>query len=60
MILEKEQQPKSRKKPARAGRALDAPSVGRLRGAELRLSKRDVREIEGPRKAAGKKKRRRR
>ena len=49
-----------KKKTSRRERAVDAPDVGRLRGAELRLSRRDVRAIEGPRKADGKKKKKKR
>lgn len=41
-------------------RAVDAPAVGRMRGSELRLRDRDVREIEGPKKGMGKKKKKRR
>ena len=40
-------------------RDVDAPDVGKLRGAELKLSRRDVREIEGPRGGMGKRKKRR-
>ncbi|KAL2752473.1 hypothetical protein ACRALDRAFT_1072402 [Sodiomyces alcalophilus JCM 7366] len=32
----------------RRGDAVDAPAVGRMKGAQLRLSERDVRAIEGP------------
>ncbi len=61
VILEKEQKnDKKRDRSRRAERAVDVPSVGKLRGAELRLSRRDVREIEGPKEVAGKKRRRRR
>ncbi|KAG6019073.1 hypothetical protein E4U41_003412, partial [Claviceps citrina] len=35
------------------GGAVDRPGVGRLRGAELRISERDVRGIEGTRDAFG-------
>ncbi|TPX14363.1 uncharacterized protein E0L32_005559 [Thyridium curvatum] len=42
------------------GGPVDAPSVGRMRGAELRLSKRDIRDVEGPRGGGDWKKKKRR
>lgn len=51
---------KPSKSAAKRMRAVDAPAVGRLRGSELKLRDRDVREIEGPRKTMGKKKKKRR
>jgi hypothetical protein len=41
-------------------RAVDAPAVGKMRGGMLRLSKRDVAEINGPVRGGGKTKKRRR
>lgn len=35
---------------ARRQRGIGAPSVGRFKGGTLKLSKQDVREIQGPRK----------
>ncbi|KAL1872019.1 hypothetical protein VTK73DRAFT_1721 [Phialemonium thermophilum] len=47
IILERETR-KTKKKGSRAhGPAVDLPGVGRMRGAELRLSQRDIRSIEG-------------
>jgi hypothetical protein len=37
--------PKARRKGG--GGAVDMPSIGKMRGAELRLSKRDIRSMEG-------------
>lgn len=51
---------KPSKSAAKRMRAVDAPAVGRLRGSELKLRDRDVREIEGPKKGTGKKKKKRR
>ncbi|KAL1899446.1 pre-rRNA processing and 40S ribosomal subunit assembly [Sporothrix stenoceras] len=51
---------KPSKSAAKRMRAVDAPAVGRLRGSELKLRDRDVREIEGPKKSMGKKKKKRR
>ncbi|KAI5919928.1 hypothetical protein F4810DRAFT_456590 [Camillea tinctor] len=47
--------------PPRRDRPVDAPAVGKLGGATLRLSKRDIAEIEaeGPRRGGGGKRRRR-
>ncbi|EON98144.1 hypothetical protein UCRPA7_6455 [Phaeoacremonium minimum UCRPA7] len=42
------------------GLAVDMPGVGRMKGAELRLSQRDIRSMETPREKPGGKKRRRR
>ncbi|KAK1966232.1 hypothetical protein LY78DRAFT_657517 [Colletotrichum sublineola] len=51
IVLEKEAGPppgkKAKKKAGRAERGVDGPAVGRMRGAELRLSERDVQSIEG-------------
>ncbi|EFQ27156.1 uncharacterized protein GLRG_02327 [Colletotrichum graminicola M1.001] len=51
IVLEKEAGPapgkKAKKKAGRAERSVDGPAVGRMRGAELRLSERDVQSIEG-------------
>ncbi|KAK1586048.1 uncharacterized protein LY79DRAFT_689051 [Colletotrichum navitas] len=51
IVLEKEAGPapgnKAGKKAGRAERGVDGPAVGRMRGAELRLSERDVQSIEG-------------
>lgn len=65
IILEAPQssvKPKARKKGRDRG-AVDMPAVGRMRGAELRLSQRDIRSIEGRDKRGSgwmKKKKRRR
>ncbi|CAK7235627.1 pre-rRNA processing and 40S ribosomal subunit assembly [Sporothrix curviconia] len=48
------------KSAAKRMRAVDAPAVGRMRGSELRLRDKDVREIEGPRKGAFSKKKKKR
>ena len=55
IILEKKA--KSRKKAHNVKqRSIDAPSVGKFQGGMLRLNKKDVAEIEGPKKIAGRKK----
>ncbi|KJR88715.1 uncharacterized protein SPSK_07654 [Sporothrix schenckii 1099-18] len=51
---------KPSKSAAKRMRAVDAPAVGRLRGSELKLRDRDVRAIEGPKKAMHGKKRKKR
>lgn len=51
IILEKATNDKG--KDARRQRGLGAPSVGKFRGGTLQLSKRDVAEIQGPRKKRG-------
>ncbi|KAM4054585.1 hypothetical protein HRG_005421 [Hirsutella rhossiliensis] len=52
VILERELGKKMRRNRARDG-AVDRPGVGRLKGAELRLSERDVKSIEGGRDTFG-------
>ncbi|PNY24394.1 Swr1-complex protein 5 [Tolypocladium capitatum] len=52
VILEKETGKKRRRGGGRDA-AVNRPGVGRLRGAELRISERDVRSIEGGRDAFG-------
>ncbi|KAK3676478.1 pre-rRNA processing and 40S ribosomal subunit assembly [Recurvomyces mirabilis] len=47
------------KAPAKRERAVAVPSVGKFRGGTLKLSERDVKSIEGPKKRAGGKGRRR-
>ncbi|GKT88396.1 hypothetical protein Ct61P_06246 [Colletotrichum tofieldiae] len=48
IVLEREAPPpKKAKKGGRAERSVDGPAVGRMRGAELRLSERDIQSIEG-------------
>ncbi|CAK7567230.1 MAG: pre-rRNA processing and 40S ribosomal subunit assembly [Sporothrix epigloea] len=61
IVLERPAAKAVSKSAARRMRAVDAPAVGRMRGSELRLRDRDVREIEGAKKGAmnNKKKRRR-
>ncbi|KAG5925204.1 hypothetical protein E4U42_004456 [Claviceps africana] len=54
IILERETGKKRRRERGRdGGGGVDRPGVGRLRGAELRISERDVRGIEGTRDAFG-------
>lgn len=64
IILEKATSGGSGKKgpqrSARGERAVDAPAVGKLRNGMLRLSKRDVAEINGPVRRGNDKKKRRR
>lgn len=50
IILEKPNKAK-RNGEIKRRRGIGAPSVGKLRGAMLKLSKKDVADIEGPRKA---------
>lgn len=51
VVLEREAPPAAERAPARtrsrSSAAVDLPAVGRLRGAELKLSKRDIRSMEG-------------
>lgn len=53
VILERETGKKSKKRDRGRDLGVDRPGVGRLRGAELRLSDRDVRGIEGVRDTFG-------
>ena len=57
VILERETG-KSKKRERARDSAVDRPGVGRLKGAELRLSDRDIRGIEGGRDAFGRRSRR--
>ena len=57
IILEKAKSVKG-KDPKRL-RGIGAPSVGKFRGGMLKLSKKDVEEIQGPKKVIGKKGKRR-
>ena len=68
IVLERDAKGKNGKKNSRSsGRSggrdqgVDSPGVGKMRGAELRLSGRDIRSIEGPgdSKFASKKRKRR-
>ena len=56
IILEKATKPKVAK-DARRQRSIGGPSVGRFQGGTLKLSKRDLYDIEGPKKSARQKKR---
>jgi hypothetical protein len=47
IVLEKASQKGSRDKPKRE-RGVDAPGVGKFRGGTLKLSRRDVADIQGP------------
>ncbi|KAL1899748.1 pre-rRNA processing and 40S ribosomal subunit assembly [Ceratocystis pirilliformis] len=42
-----------RRKKSGGGPRVDMPGIGRMNGAELRISERDVRNIEGPRRGFG-------
>lgn len=57
VILERETGKKGRRERKRDF-GVDRPGVGRLKGAELRLSDRDIRGIEGSRDAFGRRGRR--
>ncbi|KAK5990107.1 hypothetical protein PT974_08371 [Cladobotryum mycophilum] len=57
IILERETG-KKKKRDRRGGLGVDRPGVGRMRGAELRISERDVKSIEGTRDTFGRKGRR--
>lgn len=57
IILEKETG-KSKKRERARDSVVDRPGVGRLRGAELRLSDRDIKGIEGSRDTFGRRGRR--
>ncbi|TDZ29422.1 Uncharacterized protein C8035_v011226 [Colletotrichum spinosum] len=49
IVLEREAPSLKRaKRSSRGERSVDGPSVGRMKGAQLRLTERDVRSIEGP------------
>lgn len=58
IILERETGKKKGRKDRRRDVAVDRPGVGRLRGAELRLSDRDIQGIESGRDAFGRRGRR--
>ncbi|KPM41541.1 hypothetical protein AK830_g5003 [Neonectria ditissima] len=53
VILERETSKKPKRKERARDLAVDRPGVGRLKGAELRLSDRDIRGIEGVRDTFG-------
>lgn len=57
VILERETSKKGRRERKR-DLGVDRPGVGRLKGAELRLSDRDIRGIEGTRDTFGRRGRR--
>ncbi|CAK7202614.1 pre-rRNA processing and 40S ribosomal subunit assembly [Sporothrix eucalyptigena] len=59
IVLERPAAKPVSKSAAKRMRAVDAPAVGRMRGSELRLRDKDIREIEGPKKGFFKKKKRR-
>lgn len=59
VILEKERK-KEKKEGGMRVRGVDAPSVGKFKGGTLRLSRRDVASIEGPKKQVSKVKGKRR
>jgi hypothetical protein len=58
VILERETSKKKGRRDRGRDIAVDRPGVGRLRGAELRLSDNDIRGIEGGRDAFGRRGRR--
>lgn len=63
VILERSAQGKGKKNGGGGGkgrkdRGVDAPGIGRFKGAELRISESDVRKIEGSRDAFGRRGRR--
>lgn len=59
IILERETgKQKRRSRGGRDGGGVDRPGVGRLKGAELRISESDVKRIEGTRDVFGRKGRR--
>uniref|UniRef100_A0A8H7NAL8 Uncharacterized protein n=1 Tax=Bionectria ochroleuca TaxID=29856 RepID=A0A8H7NAL8_BIOOC len=55
VILEHDTAKKRRKRDRGRDGEVNGPSVGRMRGAELRISDRDVRSIEGSRDVFGRK-----
>lgn len=58
VILEREAPGKKRKRSKAGDFGVDRPGVGRMRGAELRVSERDVKKIEGTRDTFGRRGRR--
>ncbi|KAJ4268599.1 pre-rRNA processing and 40S ribosomal subunit assembly [Fusarium torreyae] len=58
IILERETSKKKGRKDRARDLAVDRPGVGRLKGAELRLSDKDIKSIEGGRDAFGRRGRR--
>ncbi|KAG5959255.1 hypothetical protein E4U57_000817 [Claviceps arundinis] len=58
VILERDVQMRGGDRKRRRGGGVDRPGVGRMRGAELRISERDVRGIEGGRDVFGRRGRR--
>lgn len=59
IVLEREAKKAVNRK--KSERAVDLPAVGKMRGAELRISKREIREIEneGRKRQSGRRRRRR-
>lgn len=66
VILETAKSSGDRRRPAsstngnRRSKDVGLPGVGRMRGAELRISARDIRDVEGRRSTGGEKRRKRR
>jgi hypothetical protein len=58
VILERETGKKKGRRDRGRDFAVDRPGVGRLKGAELRLSDKDIKSIEGGRDAFGRRSRR--
>jgi hypothetical protein len=58
IILEREAPKKAKRERRRDGGGVDRPGVGKLTGASLRLSERDIKSIEGTRDTFGRKGRR--
>ena len=59
VILERETGGKKRRRDRDRDGGVHTPGVGRLRGAELKISERDVRSIEGTRDTFGRRRKRR-
>lgn len=57
VVLEREVGVKKVKKRARRDDAVDRPGIGRMKGAQLRISERDVQSIENTRDTFGRKRR---
>lgn len=58
VILERAASGKKNRRDRPRDRAVDAPGMGRFRGAELRLNKSDIKRLEGSRDAFGRRSRR--
>ena len=60
VILERKGGKPKEEKKRRSDMPVDMPGIGKMRGSELRISARDVRTVEGPKRTVEKKRKKRR